>query len=200
MRLAMNMTVFLVIMAAFGAVRSPWAVRLPARGGADRAGLRDAARSVRHDPAKSDQAFNDDLPLRHDPAVPVLRHVLPGHASCPPGSGRSPTSTPLWHGVDLVPGAEPSARATVRSGTRVHCRLPGSAVAVGGLFAGRSGATGSRLVSEPAVWHRDNAELPHPAAALAPARPCCWPPRRFRRPGQPAPDRAACPRLPAYLG
>ena len=124
MRLVMNCAVFLVVMAAFGAIKSPWVLAaLPV---AVLTGLAfatpieawaitvDQGHVVRH-----------DLPVRHDPAVPVLRHVLPGQPAARLGCSRSPTSTPLWHGVALCRSL---SLGTATIGGDAHPRrLPGGA-------------------------------------------------------------------------
>ena len=50
LRLTMTSSVFLAVAAAFGAIRSPWAIAGPAGRGAHRAGLRGADRGLDRDP------------------------------------------------------------------------------------------------------------------------------------------------------
>ncbi len=66
------------------------------------------------------------VPLRHQPALPVQRHLLPAeHAA---GSLRwvewIAAATPLYHGVALVRGAVLNDPGTL-AGLAVACRLPG---------------------------------------------------------------------------
>ncbi len=121
MRLTMNSAIFLVMMAAFGAVQSAWVVAaMPGRvltGLAFAAPIEAFAVTQR-----KDQDVRGAVPVRDDPAVPVLGHVLPGHPAA--GLVRPVAyATPLWHGVALCRAAQPGHRGP-RGRARPR-RLPG---------------------------------------------------------------------------
>ena len=133
MRLVMNMTIFLGVMAAFGAIRSPWAVALPAGRRADGTGVRHAPRRVRGDPVEDRPGLQHDLQVRHDPAVPVQRDVLPDH----PAAGLDPAGG-LRHPAMARGGALPRTEPRHRGPSRRPRprRVPGRCSTVLGLWAG----------------------------------------------------------------
>ena len=132
LRLAMNCAIFLAVAAAFGAVRSPWAIAaLPV---AVLTGLAFATpdRGVGGDPQQG-HLVRHDLPVRHDPAVPVLRHVLPGHpAARLAPAGRLPHAAVARRGA--VPGAQPGHRRP-GAGAPLHVGYL-AALAAAGLWPG----------------------------------------------------------------
>ena len=94
--------IYLVVIAAFGVVRTPLAVlAIPA---AVLTGMAFAApmAAFAATPGQG-RGLHHDLPVRADPAVPVLRHVLSGDPAArlaPAGRVRPP----LYHGVYLCRG------------------------------------------------------------------------------------------------
>ena len=78
----------------------------------------DPDHRVLRDRRRTRHGVQQPLPLRRDPALPVLGHVLPDQpAAADPPAGR-PTLTPLWHGVDLcrtlaLGTADPGRRVAV---------------------------------------------------------------------------------------
>ncbi len=100
MRLAMNMTIFLGIMAAFGAIRSPWAVAcLPA---AVLTGLAFAAPldAFAVTQKKNDQAFNVIFRFGMIPLFLFSGTFFP-ITQLPAWIRPLAYATPLWHGVAL---------------------------------------------------------------------------------------------------
>ena len=160
MRLAMNAAIFLVVMAAFGAVQSAWAVAaLPVcvlTGLAFAAPIEACA--ITRD---KDTSFAVIYPVRADPAVPVLRHVLPGH----PASGLDPAGG-LRHAAVArrgpVPGAQP--------GHRRRGRRAGATSAYLVALAGRSACwSAQRTYRRRLVCARRRALTRAVAAAAGPA-------------------------------
>ena len=127
LRLVMNCGIFLAVIAAFGAVRSPLVILTLPGGGADRAGVRAGTDGVGGDPDHRRQLRRADA-VRDGAVVPVLRHVLPDQ-QLPGWLHPVAYVTPLWHGVALC-----------RSLALGPADLGGAAVHVGYLLA--SGAAG----------------------------------------------------------
>ena len=86
-RLAIVVSIYLAVMAAFGVVYSPWAHPRPARRRADRHGVRRARQRLRRHPGQGLLVL-DAVPLRHHPDVPVLGHLLPDLAAAGVAPGR----------------------------------------------------------------------------------------------------------------
>ena len=195
MRLAMNSAIFLVVMAAFGAVASPWVLAaLPGRG-ADRAGLRGAGRGV-GDHRDQGHVVRPDLPVRADPAVPVLRDVLPGH----PAARLDPAAR-LRHAAVARRGAVPVAHAWARPAWAARwCTWPTWPRWPPSASRRETGATGGGSMSE----HGGASPVTAPSLRELPLRVLPRPLLRTRRPalggrGSAAPDRAARPGVPAHL-
>ena len=109
LRLLMVTTIYLAIMAAFGTVHSAAGGPRHSRRDPHRARLRGADRGVRGGAAERHRLL-DHLPLRADPAVPVLGDVLPHRA--PPGldAARRPGHPAVpRRGAVPGPGAGPRA-------------------------------------------------------------------------------------------
>ena len=79
-RLAIVVSIYLTVMAAFGIVYSPWAVLALPAGILTGDRVRRAGRRLRGDPGQG-LGLLDALPLRHHPDVLVLGHLLPGLAA-----------------------------------------------------------------------------------------------------------------------
>ena len=76
-----------------------------ARRAAHRAGLRRPGDRLRGRGCENDSGFAGLHRFVRAPAVPVLRHVLPGRPAARRGSRPVAYATPLWHGVALSRGA-----------------------------------------------------------------------------------------------
>ena len=153
MRIAMNAALVTVYIWAFGATQSAWVVLAWPGRDADRARLRRPDRGLgRH--AEDRELVRLPVPVRHDAADAVLRHVLPAvpaarlAARCSPTSRRCGTASPC--AACSASGRRPAPGARPR-------RLPGRAVRRRDLGRGP--------------------HLPQAALCLAPRCGCC------RRPG-----------------
>ena len=161
-RLAIVVTIYLGVMAAFGVVYSPWAVSGSARRRADRDGVRRPDQRLRRD-AGDRRPLHDAVPLRHHPHVLVLGDLLP-HIPAPdlaPGGGLPDAPLPRGRTVPR-PHAGPGVGGPTSATRRIWP-------------CGRAAAMPSDAAPSPLGWWCDGRD-PNP---LGPATP------RASRPGSP---------------